>query len=272
VIGEIANAIQKTPRGRAAIRVLGLLVVLAVLAGWLAGPAARAPSTAVLARPSFGHLLGTDAFGRDVLAMLIAGARTALLLGFGVTLVSLVFGCALGALAGMRGGMWDALVERLIEIVGVFPAVILVALVRSLERAPSAGSLVLVVALVRWTEMARLVRTLVLECLAHDWALAARATGIGPVRLAVVHVGPHLVRPVLLSATLSMGAVVLLESALSFLGLGTVPGLASWGELLGQVQKGAGPWVVLPPAIALAATVGSFHVIAEAVRGHFSST
>jgi peptide/nickel transport system permease protein len=247
---------------RAAVLAGLVLLAFAVLAGWL--PDDAVPRAPAFAGPSMHHLLGTDAFGTDVLAGVIRGARTALLFGVGVTLLALVFGCALGALAGMQGGVWDGLVERLIEVVGVFPGVILVALVRSLEARPTILSLVAVVALVRWAEMARLVRTLVLEALAEDWALAARASGAGAARIAFVHIGPNVLRPIAVSATLSIGAVVLTETALSFLGLGVPGTVASWGTMLGQVRGGAGPLVLLPPAVALCATVGSAHVLAQA--------
>ena len=137
----------------------------------------RAVSAEPMSAPSRGHLLGTDAFGRDVFARLVHGARTSLFLGAAVAAFALLAGFTLGSLGGALGGLWDSLIERLVEIVGVFPAVVAVALVRSLERRPSLLSLVLVMGAIKWAEMARLTRVLVLRSMAEDWALAAREHG-----------------------------------------------------------------------------------------------
>jgi peptide/nickel transport system permease protein len=236
---------------------------------WRAGPAT---SKAVpFAYPSLAHPLGTDAFGRDVLARLVHGTRTTLLLGAGVAGLSLLLGCLLGGGAAMYGGILDSLVQRFVEALCVFPAVVLVALARSFERQPSFVTLGAVLVLARCAEMTKVVRILVVRALAQDWALAARALGVSRLRLALVHIGPHVITPILVSATFSIGAVVLTEAALSFLGLGVPVGTASWGEMLGEIRWGAGPLVLVPPAIALAAAVLGAHLLARSV-GHIPET
>ena len=115
---------------------------------------------------------------------------------------------------------------------GVFPAVVAVALVRSLERRPSLLSLVLVMAAIKWAEMARLTRVLVLRSMAEDWALAARSMGASPLRIALRHVGPHLAAPLSIGAVLAMASVALTETSLSFLELGVPATTVSWGEML----------------------------------------
>ncbi len=227
----------------------------------VAGP----PMTGV----SLGHLLGTDAFGRDVFARLLHGARASLALGAIVALLSLVFGLLLGAVAGALGGVWDSLIERLVEVVGVFPAVVAVALVRALERRPSLLSLVVVIAAVNAANIARLARVLVLRCLAEDWAVAAQATGASPLRIAFRHLLPHLAPALSVAAVLAVGSVILTETSLSFLDLGVPSTIATWGEMLGEIRWGAGARILLPPMLALGLTVGALYLVADAIRKTF---
>lgn len=218
---------------------------------------------------SAGHLLGTDAFGRDVFARLLHGARASLALGAVVALLSLSAGIALGGVAGALGGIWDAVIERLVEIVGVFPAVVAVALVRALERRPSLLSLVVVMAAVNGANIARLARVLVLRCLAEDWAVAARATGASPLRIAFRHLAPQLAPALSIAGVLAASSVILTETSLSFLDLGVPSKIATWGEMLGEIRWGAGPRILLPPIVALGLTVGALYLIADAIRKTF---
>jgi peptide/nickel transport system permease protein len=233
-----------------------------------AGPSSSAAG-APMATASTSHPLGTDAFGRDVLARLIHGARASLFLGMVVALLSLALGLTLGSLAGALGGMWDAVIERFVEVVGVFPAVVAVALVRALERRPSLWSLVIVMAAVNAANVARLTRVLVLRSLAEEWALAAVAIGAAPLRIAFRHLAPHLAAPLAVSAVLAVGSVVLTETSLSFLDLGLPSQIASWGEMLGEVRWGAGPRILLPAIFALGVTVGALYLVADAIRKTF---
>jgi ABC-type dipeptide/oligopeptide/nickel transport system permease subunit len=228
------------------------------------------PSTVSEAPPlsgaSFAHPLGTDAFGRDVLARLVYGTRTSLGLGFAVALVALVAGYALGALAGLRGGLWDSLIERVVEVIGVFPAVVTIALVRTVEGRPSLLSLFLVMAAVKWAEAVRLTRMLVLRSLAEEWATAARALGVSPIRMAVRHLAPHVAPALSVSAAFAVASVALTETSLSFLGLGVPATVVSWGEMLGEVRWGAGLSILLPPLVALGAMLLALYLVADAVR------
>jgi len=228
------------------------------------------PSTVGNVPPSSGaslaHPLGTDAFGRDVLARVVYGTRTSLGLGLAVALVSLLTGYALGALAGLRGGWWDSLIERAVEVVGVFPAVVTVALVRTFEGRPSLISLFLVMAAVKWAESARLTRILVLRSLAEDWAAGARALGVSRIRMALRHLTPHVAPALSASAAFAVASVALTETSLSFLGLGVPATMVSWGEMLGEIRWGAGAHIVLPPLLALGVTLVALYLVADAVR------
>jgi peptide/nickel transport system permease protein len=231
------------------------------------------------AAPSSDHPLGTDAQGRDVLARLVYGARTALGLSLGAILLSIALGIALGGLAGQRGGFWTSGLVRLVETVDTFPAIIVVVLVRAMERTPSGLSLVVAVAIVRWAEIARLVRAEVLRASSEGYVLAARALGASPFRIFYAHILRNAAGPILTSAVFGVAAVVLLEAAISFLAVGAPTPDASWGETLAQgaalwmqpsAEAGAGPAsalrLLLAPGFFLLLTIVGSYLLAEAFR------
>lgn len=219
-----------------------------------------------LSKASRAHPLGTDENGRDVFARLVYGARTALGLSLGAVTISVILGVALGGLAGAYR-FWNDRLVRLIETVDTFPAIIVVALVRAMEREPSALSLVLAVALVRWAEVARLTRAMALSAHAEDYVMAARALGASPRRIFWRHILPNAVGPVVVSSVFGVASIVLLEATISFLDLGAPAHTASWGELLSQgAHHPEHPGLIVFPALALFATVGSSYVLADALR------
>jgi peptide/nickel transport system permease protein len=238
---------------------------------WAAWPLVRAGPRTETGRPPFSgasraHPLGTDAFGRDVLAGLVHGTRSSLVLALVVSAGAMLFGALVGGSAAIAGGMWDALMERFVEVVCVFPTVVVMALVQALERRASLRSLLLVVLTVKTAEVARLVRALVLRCLAEDWALAARAHGTSPWRLLRVQIAPHIVGQVAVAGALAGASVVLTETSLAFLELGAPRSLASWGDMLAQIRWGAGAHVLAPAIALLGLTVGALYLLAEGAR------
>jgi ABC-type dipeptide/oligopeptide/nickel transport system permease subunit len=226
-------------------------------------PTEAGPNAAI----SSAHPLGTDAVGRDLLARLVYGARTALGLSLPAVLLGMILGVGLGGLAGILRGFWNERLVRLVETVDTFPAIIVVALVRAIERKPSALSLVIAVALVRWAEVARLVRAEVLHASTNEYVLAARALGASPLRIFFRHVLPSAVAPAIMSSATGVASVVLLEAAMSFLHMGAPSREASWGETLAE---GAGDparlRLILLPGLLLLITVGSSYMLADAVR------
>ncbi len=224
------------------------------------GPETRAPLA-----PD--HPLGTDAEGRDLLARLVYGARTALGLSLGAVLLGMILGVALGGLAGYTRGFWNDRLVRLVETVDTFPTIIVVALVRAIERHPSALSLVIAVALVRWAEVARLVRAEVVRASTEDYVVAAEALGATPERIFARHVLPGAIGPAIVSSVFGVASVVLLEAAISFLGMGAESRVASWGETLAEgARDPAQLRLLVCPGVLLAATVGSSYLIAAALR------
>lgn len=213
------------------------------------------------------HPLGTDAEGRDLFARLVWGARTALGLSAAALALGMILGVALGGLAGYERGFWNDRLVRLVETVDTFPAIIVVALVRAIEREPSARSLVIAVAFVRWAEVARLVRAEALRAGAEDYVVAARALGATPARVFYRHILPNTLGPAIVSSVFGVASVVLLEAALSFLEMGAPTRVASWGETLAEgARDPARLRLILLPGALLAITVGASYMVASALR------
>ncbi len=202
--------------------------------------------------PGAGHWLGTDELGRDVLSRLVHGTRVSLGAGLLACAVALLFGSALGAAAGLAGGATDRAVLFAVEVVQAFPALVLVAAAAAFLP-PSFLIAALLIGVTGWTDAARLVRAQSKRLRAVPFVEAARASGAPQGRLLFVHVLPHALPPALATAPYVLGAAVLTESALSFLGLGTPPPTPSWGRALADARDvlQTAPWCVVPPAVAL---------------------
>jgi peptide/nickel transport system permease protein len=223
-----------------------------------------------LAPPGAGHHFGTDDLGRDVLSRMIHGARVSLAVGFIATLISLIAGSFLGAVAGYYGGAADWLVSRLIELVLCFPFLFLVLGIVALFR-PSLWTIMIALGLTSWTTEARYVRGEFLRIREMDFAVAARASGARDARIIFRHLLPNALAPVLVSASFGVASAILTESALSFLGLGVAVPTASWGSILSVAEQyiGYAWWLVLFPGLAIFTTVAAFNVIGDRIREAF---
>lgn len=220
--------------------------------------------------PDDEHLLGTDELGRDVAARLVHGARVSLWVGLSSVALNLLLGLWLGLLAAWRGGVVDAVVSRLIEVLTTVPTLFLLLTLIGLWRVQGLWALTVVLGLTRWGELARLARAQGLQLVRQDFVAASRALGAGTGRIIARHLVPNVLGPVLVSAAFAVAAAILVESALSFLGLGVAPPTATWGELLTQAHRtlthpGAW-WLALFPGACIALTVGSLHLVGEGLR------
>jgi len=228
------------------------------------GPLAQRPGGVLerLAAPSARHWLGTDDRGRDVAARVVHGARVACLVGPLAVLCYLFFGALVGAACAASRAA-DLVLARIIDAGLTIPALLLLLLVQGLSGRGSIAQVAIVIALAEWPQAARLVRAEALRVAASEHVLAARALGAGPVRVGVIHVLPLALGPIRVLAGFGLGQAVLFESALSFLGYGLAPPTASWGELLAQAAAHPRPWLLWPPAIAIAATVIAARLLVE---------
>jgi peptide/nickel transport system permease protein len=228
---------------------------------------------AILRPPSVEHPMGTDGLGRDVAARVVHGARTSLAVGFLAAAFSLLVGLPLGAWAGFRSGWGDAVVGRALEAALSVPSLLLAlallaAAPRWLSVLPETSRLALVLALTGWAPVARYLRGEFLRLRASDVVVAARAAGAGGMRVACLHVLPAALTPVLVTVAFSVAAAVLLEAALSFLGLGMRPPTASWGGILQEARRhlAAAWWIAVFPGACLFLAVLGCNLVAEGIR------
>ena len=237
----------------------------------LRAPIPFSPNTIALADrlqpPGNGHYLGTDDLGRDVLARMIHGARVSLTVGYFATVLALLVGSLLGALAGYYGGATDWIVSRVIEVVLCFPFLFLVLGIVALFK-PSMLTIMIALGLTNWTSEARYMRGEFLRIREVEFAQAARASGARDARIIFRHLLPNALAPVLVSASFGVAYSILTESALSFLGLGVPLPTASWGSVLSTAHEHIeyAWWLVLFPGLAIFVTVASFNVIGERTR------
>lgn len=225
---------------------------------------------AVLSSPGGDHPLGTDSEGRDVLSRLLHGTRVSLAVGVLAVSVLLLIGVTLGSVAGYFGGLFDTILMRVLEIFHALPTIlILVTLLSVLMPSGywSVLSMMWVIGIVGWTDVARLVRGEILRIKTLEYVQAARALGFSHARIITRHVLPNAISPVLVSATFAMAAAILIESALSFLGFGIPPDMASWGALLDDGRRHTDAWwLAVFPGAAIFITVTVYNLAGEGLR------
>jgi len=227
------------------------------------------PLANYLEPPSAAHWLGTDREGADLLARVIHGTRVSLLIGFIAAGICVLIGIVLGALAGYFGGWVDMAVSRLIEVFTCFPTFFAILAVVSFFP-PSIFWIMLVIGLFRWTQVARLMRGEFLKSRELDYVAAARAMGLSHRRVIFRHILPNSLAPVLVAATFGVAGAILIESGLSFLGIGPAS-CQSWGRLLAEMEPHfvRAWWLCIPPGAAVFVTVTAFHLTGDGLRDAF---
>ncbi len=274
-VGPWSRAWRRLRRNRAAA--LGALLLFAIALACFGLPwllALDATGTAPALRhqpPSSAHWLGTDALGRDLLARVLIGGRTSLLVGLAATLASASIGVVWGGVAGYSGGPLDEALMRIVDFLYGLPYMFLVILVMLLFSDTARGEALPVfvaLGLVQWLGMARIVRGEVLGLKSRDFVLAARALGASDARILFRHVLPNCLGPIVVFATLSVPSVIILESFLSFLGLGVE---LSWGQLVAEgvavVNPIASPWWLLAfPSAFLGLTLLALNFLGDGLR------
>ena len=217
--------------------------------------------------PSFEHLMGTDDRGRDVFSRMLFGAQVSLLVGFVSVGIAAVVGIFFGALAGFYGGRVDALIMRFVDVMLAFPSFFLIlAVIAFLE--PSIYNIMAVIGLTSWMGLTRLIRAEFLRLNTQEFILAAKTQGVPNRRIIWRYMLPNALAPVWVSVTLGIAAAILVESGLSFLGIGVQPPNASWGNILtdGKANIEIAWWLSLFPGLAILITVLGYNLLGEGLR------
>jgi peptide/nickel transport system permease protein len=270
----MVRALFRDSRTRIALAVLLLVALGAVLAPMIApyDPTAQLDIEHLQSQaPSASHPFGTDPYSRDVLSRLIYGSRVSLAVGLGSVALAMSFGIAIGIVAGYLGGGADAVLMRLVDAAISVPRLLVLIMVASLWGRLGLVPLTLLMAGTGWFTVSRLVRAETLALRDREFVLAARALGAPTPRLLVRHVLPNVLAPALVAAALSIANVILLEAALSYLGIGVRPPTASWGTIIedGAERVAELWWLTLFPGLAILVTVFACNALGDALRDAF---
>jgi peptide/nickel transport system permease protein len=245
-----------------------IVLVFAIFAPLIApyDPAGIDPDS-ILMPPSKAHILGTDTLGRDVFSRIVYGSRISLSIGIIAVGIAALIGIFFGSIAGYYGGRIDSCIMRFIDIMLCFPTFFLILAVISILD-PSIFNIMAVIGLTSWMGLARLVRAEVLTLKERDYIAASRVMGASDVWIIAHHLIPNSIGPILVNATLGIGGAILIESALSFLGIGVQPPTPSWGNILmdGKSTLGVAWWLTVFPGLFILVTVLSYNLLGEGLR------
>ncbi len=266
---QLGQFFRSSGLGRWGLAVTLLLTVLALAAPWVAPyhPAAQDLPQRLLP-PRVGHWMGTDELGRDILSRILFGARVSMLVGASVVLGSGMVGLVLGSLAGYFGGWLDRVINVvLINAFLSFPGILL-AIAFAAFLGPGLGKVILALIITGWAGYARLARAQVLKVKEMEYVVAARSLGATHARVLVRHLLPNILQPVMIQATIGMAGAILAESTLSFLGLGVLTPIPSWGAMLNDARSHLfdAPHMVVFPALAVMSAVLAFNLLGDALR------
>ncbi|OBI46630.1 ABC transporter permease [Mycobacterium colombiense] len=267
--GETWRKLHRRPKFviAAVLIVLVLLVALFPTLFTHADPGYADPSQS-LRSPSAAHWFGTDLQGHDIYARTVYGARASVTVGLGATLLVFVVGGALGALAGFYGGWFDAVISRVTDIFFGLPLLLAAIVLMQVLHHRTVWMVIAILALFGWPQIARIARGAVLEVRGSDYVLAAKALGMSRFQTLLRHALPNAVGPVIAMSTIALGAFIVTEATLSYLGVGLPSSVVSWGGdiNLAQTRLRAGSPILFYPAGALAMTVLAFMMMGDALR------
>jgi peptide/nickel transport system permease protein len=269
--GTARFLMRRYPLGAVGALIVLLFVLTALLAPWLTvyDPTSTNPR-ASLARPTADHLLGADFMGRDMWSRIAYGARISLAVGVGATFLGCLIGVAIGLTSGYFGGWYDLLIQRLIDIMQALPLLVM-ALVMAASLGPSLQNTILAIAIPSVPNVARVIRSNTLSLREMPYVEAARAVGMSELTIAIRHVLPNTLAPLIVLATAQLGAAILTEAALSFLGLGIPEPHPSWGRMLSESAAEyvrTAPWLVIFPGIAISLAVFGTNLLGDALRDY----
>ncbi len=258
------------------LAVVGAVVVLLIIMAAIFAPYVATHSYSRqslrdrLSAPSIDNLLGTDGYGRDVFSRVVWGARISLQIGFGAAGLAVMIGVFLGSIAGYYGGFIDNIIMRFVDVMMCIPALFLTLTVIALFGASMTNTM-LVIGLIYWTRTCRIVRGEFLSLRNREFAEAAKAIGGSDARIIIRHLLPNALAPIIVQATLFIAQAILIESGLSFLGLGAQPPMPSWGNMLTEGYKflSMAWWIATFPGVAILLTVLAFNLLGDGLRDAF---
>jgi peptide/nickel transport system permease protein len=267
--GGIGHFARHYPLGAAGAIIMALLVFGALFADLITfHDPLQTDAPLSLAPPTAAHWMGSDFMGRDIYSRIVYGARISLAVGIGSTLLGCIFGVAIGLGSGYLGGWVDLMAQRVIDILQALPLLVL-ALVMAAALGPSLRNTIIAIAIPLIPSVARVIRSNTLALRELPFVEAARAIGMSEFRIAVRHVLPNTLAPVIVLATAQLGAAILTEASLSFLGLGIPEPYPSWGRMLSESAAEyvrTAPWLVIFPGLAISLTVFGTNLLGDALR------
>jgi len=250
------------------IGIVGFFIIIAIFAPMIASyNPGQIDVENILTPPSSSHIFGTDSLGRDLFSRMVYGTRISLMVGFIAVGIAGLIGIALGAIAGYYGKWTDVIIMRFIDIMLCFPTFFLILAVIALLE-PSIINIMIIIGATSWMGIGRLMRAEILSLKERDFIYAERAIGASDFRIITRHLIPNAMAPVLVSVTLGIAGAILVESSLSFLGIGVQPPTPSWGNILseGKAVMGAGWWMMAFPGLAIFITVLGYNLLGEGIR------
>lgn len=259
---------KKNTSAVAGCLILTILIILGIAAPFITKyPPEEQNIIRRLSPPSAKNILGTDDLGRDLFSRMLFSIRISLSVGFIAVFISVLVGSSLGIISGYFGGKTDQLIMRFVDIMLCFPTFFLILLIIAFLE-PSIFTIMAIIGLTSWMGLARIVRAEVMAIKEREFVLAAKLLGLSNFRIFLVHILPNVVSPILVSATMGVGNAILVESGLSFLGLGVQPPTPSWGQIIssGKDYIHIAWWLTFFPGIAILITVLSFNLLSEGLR------
>ena len=267
--GRVRHLARHHPLGALGTAIMAVFVFAAVFADFITMFDPLSTNSALsLARPSADHWFGADFMGRDIYSRIVYGARISLAVGIGSTLLGGLLGVAIGLISGYLGGWVDLLVQRVMDILQALPLLVL-ALVMAAALGPSLENTVIAISIPLVPYVARVIRASTLALRELPFVEAAKAIGMSEARIAVRHILPNTIAPVIVLATAQLGAAILTEASLSFLGLGVPEPYPSWGRMLSESAAEyvrTAPWLVIFPGLAISLAVFGTNLLGDAVR------
>jgi peptide/nickel transport system permease protein len=260
---------RRHPLGALGLLIVAIFVLVAVFAPFIATHDPLATNAASsLARPGAEHLLGADFMGRDMWSRIIYGARISLIVGIASTLLGCLLGVAVGLISGFWGGWVDLVTQRVNDVLQALPLLVL-ALVMAAALGPSLQNVIIAISIPVIPNVARVIRSNTLALREMPFVEAARAQGMSELRIAVLHVLPNTLAPVIVLATAQLGSAILTEASLSFLGLGIPEPYPSWGRMLSESAAEyvrTAPWLVIFPGLAISLVIFGTNLLGDAIR------